>query len=256
MQNKSGGRASIFPSSILHSAFCILHSAFLPPEVPMHFSLTLVDINPRVVSAWQDEFQDHPEVRVVCDSILRQDADAWVTPTNARGSMDGGMDAVMKRYFGEALEARVRREIRVEFDGRMPVGGAVRVRTEGLHVPPGGPRPRYLVSAATMSATSEDVSATCNAAFALAAALFTACGTGDDGPVRAVAVPGLGTNTGRLAARDGARQMRVAYELLRDEGVDALSDPQSLRAELANRLGAARVAGTMKPRKRRFLRIF
>ena len=137
----------------------------------MNFSLTLVDINPRVVSAWQDQFQDHPEVRVVCDSILRQDADAWVTPTNARGSMDGGMDAVMKRYFGDAVEARVRREIRVEFDGRMPVGGAVRVRTEGLHVPPGGPRPRYLVSAATMGATSEDVSATCNAAFALAVAL-------------------------------------------------------------------------------------
>jgi O-acetyl-ADP-ribose deacetylase (regulator of RNase III) len=223
----------------------------------MHFSLTLVDINPRVVSAWQDQFQDHPEVRVVCDSILRQDADAWVTPTNARGSMDGGMDAVMKRYFGEAIEARVRREIRVEFGGRLPVGGAVRVATGGLYVPPGGPRPRYLVSAATMAAASEDVSATCNAAFAFAAAVAAACGAAVGGaPARAVAVPGLGTNTGRLAARDGARQMRVAYELLRDEAAEAAGDPQALRAELARRLGASRAPVATTPRKRRFLRIF
>jgi len=227
----------------------------------MHFSLTLVDINPRVVSAWQDQFQDFPEVRVVCDSILRQDADAWVTPTNARGSMDGGMDAVMKRYFGEAVEARVRREVRVEFGGRMPVGGAVRVGTDGLHVPPGGTRPRFLVSAATMGATSEDVSATFNAAFAFAAAVFSACaaeGAGDGwGAARSVAVPGLGTNTGRLAARDGARQMRVAYEVLRDRGPGAFADGAYLRADLARRLGAgAGSAPTPAARKRRFLRIF
>jgi O-acetyl-ADP-ribose deacetylase (regulator of RNase III) len=194
----------------------------------------------------------------VCDSILRQDADAWVTPTNARGAMDGGMDAVMKRYFGDALEARVQRQIRVDFGGRLPVGGAVRVATEGLYPPPGGARPRYLVSAATMSAASQDVSATSNAAFAFAAAVASACGhEGDnDGPVRSLAVPGLGTSTGRLAARDGALQMRVAYELLRERDAAGFDDAASLRADLSARLGAARVAYTLKPRKRRFLRIF
>src|SRR5687767_10773730 len=150
----------------------------------MQFALTLVDVNPRLVAAWESAFADFPEVNVVCDSILRQPADAWVTPTNAHGSMDGGLDAVMKRYFGAGVEARVKREIRAGYGGHLPVGGAVCVTTEGLYTPPGGGCPRYLISAATMAGTAEDVSQTCNAAWAFAAAVRAArlCCARDDEP--------------------------------------------------------------------------
>ena len=220
----------------------------------MQFALTLVDVNPRLVAAWQSAFADYPEVNVVCDSILRQPADAWVTPTNARGSMDGGVDAVMKRYFGAGVEARVKREIRSEYAGHLPVGGAVCVTTEGLYTPPGGGRPRYLISAATMSGSSEDVSYTYNAAWAFSAAVRSAracCARDDEPTIRSIAVPGLGTSTGRLGCRESARQTRVAYDLLREGVLDTFESWEALN----QRLGECRTVPTPTPKKRLF-RIF
>src|SRR3954468_12497062 len=119
-------------------------------EAPMFFWVTLIDIIPRLVVAWKDAFLDVPEVRVVQGSILVHPADAWVTPTNGRGDMGGGLDAVMKRYFGGGGGARVQRQIAGRFGGRLGVGRATCVPTAGLWTPPGGPLPRFLISAATM----------------------------------------------------------------------------------------------------------
>ena len=227
----------------------------------MQFSLTLVAINPRLVAAWEAAFEPYPEVRVVCDSILRQQADAWVTPTNGQGSMDGGLDSVMKRYFGAGIEARVKREIRTGYGGRMPVGGAVCVTTEGLLTPRDGGRPRYLISAATMGAAAEDVSHTHNAAWALDAALRAAwacCARDDEPSIRTIAVPGLGTSTGRINYRESARQMRAAYEVLKAAGDNAFADVHATRSVLNSRLATCGPVPTAapEPRKRRLFRIF
>src|SRR5687767_11082028 len=140
------------------------------------FALTLVDINARMVAAWRAHFpgDDCPEVRIVHGSILRQQADAWVTPTNARGSMDGGLDAVLKRYLGNGIEARVRREITHRHDGWLGVGCATCVGTDGLWAPPGGAQPRFVISTPTMLTSSENVSGTLNVAWSFAAALHAA----------------------------------------------------------------------------------
>src|SRR5205085_312386 len=143
-------------------------------EFPMEMAITLTDINPRLVAAWEEEFADVADVHVVYGSILLRPADAWVTPTNARGRMDGGLDAVMKRYLGAGIEARVQREIAARFGGRLPVGCAACVTTTGLSVPRGGPRPAFLISAPTMAASSENVSETLNVAWAFAAAIQAA----------------------------------------------------------------------------------
>ena len=216
----------------------------------MQISLTLVDVNVRLVAAWRDAFADAPEVRVAHGSILQQPTDAWVTPTNARGSMDGGLDAVMKRYFGAAVEQRVRREITQHFRGHLPVGAATCVSTAGLWTPPTGPRPLYLISAPTMSGSSEDVSRTLNVAWAFAAALQAAhqqnmvtCGAGDTGEygpgeagVYSLAVPGLGSRTGQVPPAECARQMRLAYDLFRghDFGFDSFD---AMRDALTTHLG-------------------
>lgn len=205
----------------------------------MSFAITLVDLNADLVAAWQAAFADAPEVRVVHGSILCEGADAWVTPTNARGRMDGGLDAVMKRYFGAAIEARVRREINARFGGPLPVGAATCVGTAGLWTPPTGPRPMYLISAPTMRDASQDVSRTLNAAWAFAAALQAAhlqnrmeCG---DGGIYSLAVPGLGAATGRLAPESCARQMRLAYGLFRDHAA-GFDNFEAMRAALVARL--------------------
>ena len=67
----------------------------------------LVDVNPKMVAAWRQTFEENPEVDIVQGSMLDQKASAWVTPTNAKGSMDGGLDAVIKRHFGGKIEKAV-----------------------------------------------------------------------------------------------------------------------------------------------------
>ena len=72
----------------------------------MLVKVTLVDINPQMVEAWRATFEEHPEVEVVHGSMLQTQASAWVSPTNSRGSMDGGLDAILKKHFGQKIETR------------------------------------------------------------------------------------------------------------------------------------------------------
>lgn len=223
----------------------------------MLLSLTLVDINPRLVAAWQIAFADAPEVAVVHGSLLQQRADVWVTPTNGRARMDGGVDALLVRHLGSALQARVQREVAQQFGGRLRVGCAAAVPTLGLRAPRTGAQPRHVISTATMGRSSEDVSRSDNAAWAFAAALHVAttlaappssaddAGASDgDGIidtthlVRSLAVPGLGTSTGRMSARDAAEQMRFTYELFRGRS-HGFADFDELHAALSDHLGTA-----------------
>ena len=73
--------------------------------------VVLVDLNAKVVQAWKAAFEDTPEVEIVRGSILKEDVAAWVTPTNARGSMDGGLDAVIKGRLGQKIETALQKEI-------------------------------------------------------------------------------------------------------------------------------------------------
>src|SRR5262245_64548721 len=84
--------------------------------------VVLRDINPRVVEAWLSAFADTPAVEVHKGSLLDQAADAWVSPTNARGRMDGGIDAAIKGHLGAGIQLRVQRAIQNEFGGQLPVG--------------------------------------------------------------------------------------------------------------------------------------
>src|SRR5207249_11152298 len=77
----------------------------------MLVQVTLVDINPRMVQAWRATFEENPEVEIVQGSMLEQTVDAWVSPTNSRGSMDGGLDAIIKNHLGAKIESQVQKEI-------------------------------------------------------------------------------------------------------------------------------------------------
>src|ERR1700722_14277642 len=116
----------------------------------MQVDVILVDINRNVVNAWRNAFADASEVSIREGSILDQNVDAWVTPTNSRGSMDGGLDRVIKDHFGASIEAKVQREIGNRHGGMLPVGHAVCASTGKKH-------PAYLISTPTMVETQEDV---------------------------------------------------------------------------------------------------
>lgn len=159
----------------------------------MLVAVTLVDINPRVVKAWCATFEENPEVEIVQGSMLERAVDAWVTPTNARASMDGGLDGVIKGHFGVAIERRVQAEVRRLYGGLLPVG-------HGTCVPTGVKRPAFLISTPTMTASSEDISDTLNVVLACAAAFQVVHmqNAREPGSIQSVALPGLGAQTGRV----------------------------------------------------------
>jgi O-acetyl-ADP-ribose deacetylase (regulator of RNase III) len=194
--------------------------------------IVLVDVNPAMVWAWQHAFERNAEVRIVHDSMLNQRVDAWVTPTNSRGSMDGGLDWMVKKALGSGIERKVKKEISRLYGGRLPVGYATCVET-------GHAFPRYLISAPTMHASAENVSGTCNAALACAAA-FQAIATVNasaENPICSVAVPGLGACTGRVPVKTCAYLMWVAYNLARSETFTSFEEMrEALERELWTRM--------------------
>src|SRR3954464_5197468 len=192
--------------------------------------VTLVDINPKMVAAWRSTFEENPEVEIVQGSMLEQPVSAWVSPTNSRGSMDGGLDAVIKRHFGGGIETALQQQIvRRHGSLMLPVGHAV-------CTPTGQVQPRYLVSTPTMVASSEDISDTLNVALACAAA-FQAVhmqNAAEPGSIRSVALPGLGANTGQVPVEICADLMWTAYQLFRER---EFQDFAAMRVALEEILG-------------------
>ncbi|HEY9369607.1 macro domain-containing protein, partial [Streptomyces sp.] len=190
--------------------------------------VVLTDVNESVVGAWRAAFADTPGVEIRRGSILDEDVDAWVTPTNSRGRMDGGVDAVIKRHLGAGIQLRVQRAIRDRFAGRLPVGSAV-------CVPSGATVPRFLISTPTMVQSSQNVSDTLNVAMACAAA-FQAVHRQNrqvPGSIRSVALVGLGAQTGRVPARICANLMWTGYTLFHDHW---FADDDELRATITTQL--------------------
>jgi O-acetyl-ADP-ribose deacetylase (regulator of RNase III) len=191
--------------------------------------VVLVDVNRAVTAAWEAAFADVPEVEIVRGSIVLRKTDAWVTPTNSLGRMDGGVDAVINRHFGGRIQALVQTEIGKRYGGTMPVGSATCVPTGGL-------RPRFLISTPTMVKSAEDVSDTLNVAMACAAA-FQAVhvqNLAEPGSIESVAIPGLGASTGRVPPRVCANLMWTAYELFREY---VFKDYDTLRTAVLTELG-------------------
>ncbi|MFF8601322.1 macro domain-containing protein [Streptomyces sp. NPDC015232] len=190
--------------------------------------VVLTDVNTRVVEAWRAAFADTPGIEIRQGSILTEDVDAWVTPTNAAGRMDGGVDAAIKRHLGAGIQLRVQRAIRDRFAGRMPVGSAV-------CVPSGATVPRFVISTPTMVGSSQNVSETLNVAMACAAAFQAVHRQNRKAPgsIRSVALVGMGAATGRVPARICANLMWTGYTLFHDHWFE---DDDELRATLTAQL--------------------
>lgn len=206
----------------------------------MLVKVVLVDINPKMVEAWRSAFEENPEVEILQGSMLDQTVSAWVSPTNARGSMDGGLDAIIKKQLGAQIEGKVQKEIARLFGGFMPVGHAT-------CVPTGQERPKFLISTPTMGASSEDVSDTLNVALACAAA-FQAVhmqNAREPGSIRGVALPGLGANTGKVPVEICADLMWTGYNLFREQ---EFTDFGAMRAALEEQLGELDPTPKAKPK--------
>lgn len=195
----------------------------------MRIKVILVDINPKMIRAWRDTFENEEDVEVVHGSMIDQAVSAWVSPTNSQGNMDGGLDKVIKDHLGGGIEKALKKRIAERYQGRLPVGHAICTPTER-------PQPRYVISTPTMVGSSEDVSDTMNVALACAAA-FQAVNMqndGEPGTIRSVAIPGLGANTGKVPVEICADLMWTGYSLFRENEYRTF---EALHIALAQQLG-------------------
>lgn len=176
--------------------------------------IRLVDLNAKVVDAWEKAFAAHPEVERSCDSMLSQKVDVWVTPTNSKGNMSGGLDAAIAGYC-PGIQDAVHEAIK-GLGGKLAVGRATVVKN------PASQGPKYVVSTPTMEGESDDLRRTKNTALACAAAwqaIYVAAermkaeGVGIDGIT--VAIPGLGAGTGKMPADKCAALMLVGFRVFR-----------------------------------------
>lgn len=106
----------------------------------------LVDLDSRMTNCWERDFEEVTDVEVVNGDMQEfldnhKDVDTIVSAANSFGLMDGGLDAVYVRYFGERLQTAVLERIREEHLGEQPVGSSMILEipgTEGkqlIHTP-------------------------------------------------------------------------------------------------------------------------
>ncbi|HLK14770.1 MAG TPA: macro domain-containing protein [Fimbriimonadaceae bacterium] len=169
----------------------------------INFEIILADTNEEVCTAFRHLFR-HRSVAVEEGDLFDVAADAYVSPANSHGIMDGGLDRLLRSRF-PGVEARVQQAIDRE-GGFLPVGQAVIVETGDSDVP-------FLVCAPTMALPSS-LGSTRNVHAAMLAVLRAVSehnlSSGD--AIQSVAIPGLGTGVGRLPAHAAVSQMRAAFE--------------------------------------------
>ncbi len=162
--------------------------------------LYLVDADAAVASALRKAFRPFAEVTVSCGDLLAVAHNAVVSPANAHGFVDGGIDAAYRDFFGAAVEARVREAIGRRPEGYLPLGATLVVRTGHTNIP-------YLIVAPTMLGPEAIERANCYRA--MRAVLRLAASQEEVG--RAVFCPGLGTGVGGVPVEEAAEEMARAY---------------------------------------------
>jgi O-acetyl-ADP-ribose deacetylase (regulator of RNase III) len=146
----------------------------------------------------------NPSFDVELGDPLAFDIDAVVSPANTKGIMNGGYDAVLRRYFGVGIEYSVRQYLE-KF--QIDVGQAIAVKT-------GHPKVEWLIVSPTVSVTGEGLSGHASVSYACA---YNSVKVAHQRGAKYLGMTGLGSGVGGLDRRESARQQVQGIE-------DALSE--------------------------------
>ncbi len=169
--------------------------------------LILVDPKPALCRAFQAAFKDLPNVEIVNGYFERLPTfDCMVSAANSFGLIDGGVDAAIINFFGDALERRVQQRIVDDYLGEQPIGTSIIVETQH-------PKHPFLAHTPTMRVPMS-IAETENVYMAMWAMLLAVRqhNRPHNQPIRVIACPGLGTATGHMFFQEAARQMALAYQ--------------------------------------------
>ena len=172
--------------------------------------LYLIDRSPDLTREWQVQFADCPAVEVLSGDYFQKSADAIVSPANSFGIMDGGLDLAIRNQLGRVIEKKIQEVIVTKYHGELPVGCAEIVETNDA-------RWKYLICAPTMR-IPEPIQFTINTYLAFRAvflAIENFNQTTLSSKIDSCVCSGLGTGVGRISPATCARQMRAAYQAMK-----------------------------------------
>jgi len=171
---------------------------------------------PALADAFEAHSKDLENVDVFRGSIFDVEADAYVSPANSFGFMDGGIDAWFVWRFGAVVQDNVRLAILEHWQGELPVGTAQIVETADDEVP-------FLIAAPTMRVPMTLGKDSIHPYLAMRAVIMCARNgilkTGSQKGelvskhVHKIAVPGMGTGVGKMPFDLAAFQMCEAVRL-------------------------------------------
>ena len=208
--------------------------------------IRLIDTNPNIVKAWAKRFGDHPAIECAHGDITQQNVDVWVTPTNSKGHMSGGVDAAIRDSLGAEIQQRIQDAISTLYQGTLPIGRAVIVDS------PSVTQPKYVVATPSMVGENDNLKRTKNTALACAAA-FQAIYYAEEkhgAQINSICIPGLGSGTGQVPPDVCADLMLVGYRLFirkRYESFDEMLGHLHEELELVGQFGATKVGPQPNP---------
>jgi len=172
--------------------------------------LYLLAVRDELADAFCLAFADAENVEVVQDDFERfmdshPDVDGIVSPANSFGMMTGGLDKALRDFFGMELQEAVRDVILTEWFGEQTVGTSIAVEIPGH---PG----KKLIHTPTMRTPSIIIDHQ-TVYLCMRSALMSAIKAG----VQYLMVPAFGGSTGRVPEDVIARNMREAYEQIKDQ---------------------------------------
>ena len=177
--------------------------------------MKIVLVGPHALAAaWRRSFENSDVAIMDGDIIEAAVGGALVSPANSFGWMDGGLDQKISDAYRDHnvdITALAQAAIRERAGGELPVGQALVLPT------PQGPY-THLVVAPTMR-TPRPVRRSLNAYLAFRAVLLAADAWDrerPENPIETLFCPGLCTGIGRMPAGRAARQMRAAWDAVRN----------------------------------------
>ena len=172
--------------------------------------LYLLAVQDELADAFRLAFADAENVEVVqedfaCFMASHPDVDGIVSPANSFGMMTGGLDKALRDFFGMELQEAVRDVIVTEWFGEQTVGTSIVVDIPGHSG-------KKLIHTPTMR-TPSIIMDYQTVYLCMRSALTAAIKSG----VQYLMVPAFGGSTGRVPEDAIARNMREAYEQVKDQ---------------------------------------
>ncbi len=168
--------------------------------------ISICDLNRDLCLELEKQFDDIDQVEIVNGDLFKIKADAIVSPANSFGDMSGGIDKKIDEHFKGKAQSIVMNKIRQEYYGELPVGSVMIIPMSQGKYP-------YLIVAPTMRIPGRLSENSINVYLAMRGILSQVLryNESNNGGIKRLLIPGLGTGVGGFNYAASAQQMCTAY---------------------------------------------